>query len=143
MAGNVVSPHAPLPHVYPTASGWGIKKHNKGVELEIGHVLEQGNAIEIFRSGLIKFFPKLFSRANQKKPVNAVSGIELLSIEELQRQTEVIKSAGSSRRPETIKAKRFLIEQLIARGYKRSEIAQKLGISPKTVFNILKSKQKK
>ncbi len=23
---NVVSPHTPLPHVYPTASGWGIKK---------------------------------------------------------------------------------------------------------------------
>jgi len=26
MGGHVVSPHTPLPHVYPTASGWGIKK---------------------------------------------------------------------------------------------------------------------
>jgi hypothetical protein len=26
MVGNVVSPHTPLPHAYPTASGWGIKK---------------------------------------------------------------------------------------------------------------------
>jgi len=25
MVGNVVSPHTPLPHVCPTASGWGIK----------------------------------------------------------------------------------------------------------------------
>jgi len=39
-------------------------------------------------------------------------------------------------------AKKFIVEQLIARGYKRSEIAEKLEISPKTVFNILRSKQK-
>ena len=26
MVGNVVSHHTPLPHVYPTASRWGIKK---------------------------------------------------------------------------------------------------------------------
>jgi len=115
---------------------------NKGVELEIGHVLEQEDAIETFRSELIKFFPKLFSRANQKKPVDAISGIELLSIEDLEKETEAIKNAGSSRRPDTMKAKRFLIEQLIARGYKRSEIAQKLEVSLKTVFNISKSNQK-
>jgi hypothetical protein len=28
MVGNVVSPHTPLPHVCPTASGWGKKNHN-------------------------------------------------------------------------------------------------------------------
>jgi putative transposase len=119
-----------------------VEMLNKGVELEIEHVLEQEDAIEKFRSGLVKLFPKLFSRANKKKPVNAVSGIELFSIEELERQTEAIRNAGPSRRPETVKAKIFLMEQMIARGYKRSEIAQKLEMSPKTVFNILKSKQK-
>ena len=115
---------------------------NKGVELEIGHVLEQQDAVERFRSELINLFPNLFKQAIKTKPVNRVSGIELLSIEELERQTEAIKNTGSSRKPETVKAKKFLIEQLIARGYKRSEIAQKLEMSPKTVFNILKSKPK-
>jgi putative transposase len=43
------------------------------------------------------------------------------------------------RTPETRKAKKFLIEQLIARGFNRKEIAERLGVSRKTVYNILKS----
>lgn len=39
---------------------------NKGVELEIGHVLEQEDAIETFRSELIKFF-RSFSATRFKK----------------------------------------------------------------------------
>ncbi|MFC1829081.1 helix-turn-helix domain-containing protein [Thermodesulfobacteriota bacterium] len=30
------------------------------------------------------------------------------------------------------------MEQLIARGFKRKEIAEKLGVSRKTIYNILK-----
>jgi len=41
------------------------------------------------------------------------------------------------RAPGSRKAMKFLIEQLIARGFKRSEIAERLQISPKTVYNIL------
>jgi len=29
IVGNVISPHTPLPHVCPIASGWGIKNLNK------------------------------------------------------------------------------------------------------------------
>jgi DNA-binding NarL/FixJ family response regulator len=36
-----------------------------------------------------------------------------------------------------MEAKRFLIQQLIARGYKRKEIAEKLNVSVKTIYNIL------
>jgi len=115
---------------------------NRGVELEIGHVLEQQDAVEKFRSELINLFPNLLKRAIKIKPDKTISGIELLSLDELEKQTQAIKNAGPCRRPEAVKAKRFLIEQLIARGYKRSEIAQKLEISPKTIFNIIKSKQK-
>ena len=32
MLGNVVSPHTPLPHVCPTASGWGIKNLNNNLQ---------------------------------------------------------------------------------------------------------------
>jgi len=39
--------------------------------------------------------------------------------------------------PETRLAKKYLIEQLISRGYKKEEIAQRLGVSRKTVYNIL------
>ena len=38
----------------------------------------------------------------------------------------------------TQKARRFLIEQLIARGYKREDIAGMLDVSVKTAYNTLK-----
>jgi transposase len=50
-----------------------------------------------------------------------------------------MKWAENPNKPESRKAKRYLIEQLIARGYKRGEIAERLGISRKTVYNMLKS----
>jgi putative transposase len=58
------------------------------------------------------------------------------SIEELNRLTEELKRNSNSRKPATLKAKKYLIEQLIARGYTRREIAEKLGVSRKTIYNI-------
>jgi len=66
-------------------------------------------------------------------------GIDLLSFEELEKQIEAVKDGHFSNKPDSRKAKKYLIEQLIARGFKRKEIAQRLDISPKTVYNILKS----
>jgi len=42
-----------------------------------------------------------------------------------------------SRKPESKKARKYLVEQLLARGYTRTQIAEQLNISRKTVFNIL------
>jgi transposase len=42
-------------------------------------------------------------------------------------------------KPKGREAKRYLIEQLISRGYKREDIAKQMGISRKTIYNILKS----
>lgn len=111
----------------------------KGIDLDIGRVFEEEDAIEKFRSNLIKIFPTLFNRANKKKPAVKISGQDLLSLGELEKQSELIKKTGVTRRPETQKARKFLIEQLLARGYKHFEIAEKLSISPKTIYNIMKS----
>jgi len=112
---------------------------NKAIELDPGRVLEEKDAIEKFRSSLIKIFPNLFRLVNRKKPFVKISGQGIVSLEELEKQSEIIKKAGIIRRPETQKARKFLIEQLVARGYKHSEIADKLAISPKTIYNIMKS----
>jgi len=112
----------------------------QGGGIEIGHVLEQEDAIERFCSSLASIFPRLFRRVDVKKHVAESSGIDLLSIAELERRIEDMKnSCFSSRVPESKKAKKFLIEQLISRGFKRSEIAEKLYVSRKTIYNILKS----
>jgi len=57
----------------------------------------------------------------------------------LDKMVEAMKRDDSFRKPESRRARKYLIEQLIARGYKRDEIAGRLGISRKTVYNILKS----
>ena len=40
----------------------------------------------------------------------------------------------------TIRARRYLVSQLLARGYSKLEIAEMLGISRKTVYNLLARK---
>jgi len=69
----------------------------------------------------------------------ASSSIGLLDMYELERWIQQMKKTQFLNKPESRKAKRFLIEQLISRGYNRGEIAERLGVSRKSVYNILKS----
>jgi putative transposase len=85
-------------------------------------------------------FPRLFKQVDSKKHVSSTSGIDLLSMEVLEKQIEDMKRERFSfGNPKSKIARKFIIEQLIARGYKRSEIAKKLGVSRKTIYNILNS----
>lgn len=113
---------------------------NRGNMLEPGHVLEQEDAIERFRHKLSSLFPLLFRRIAKKKEVARTSGLDLLDIELLEKEIQGLrKGCCSARKPETREAKKYLIEQLVARGYARGEIAERLGVSRKTVYNILKT----
>ena len=111
----------------------------RGREVTTEHVLEQKDAIERFHSKIASIFPSFFRRADKKRQVARFSGIDLLSLEELERQIEFGKRGNFPKKPDSRKAKKYLIEQLIARGYKRVEIAQRLGLSRKSVYNLLKS----
>ena len=108
-------------------------------ELETAHVLEQEDAIERFLSKLSSIFPSFFKVVNKKRQIAKLLGIYLPAMEELEKQIETLGKENSSSKPESRKAKKFLIEQLISRGYTRAEIAERLGVSRKTVYNILKA----
>ena len=108
-------------------------------ELETVHVLEQEDAIERFRSKLSSIFPSLFKMVDKKRQIAKFLGIDLVGMEELEKQIETIGKENSSSKPESRKAKKYLIEQLISRGYTRVEIAERLGVSRKTIYNILKA----
>jgi len=111
----------------------------QGGGIETKHVLEQEDAIERFCSKLVSMFPRLFKQVDSKKYVSSTFGVDLQSMEALERQIEDMKKKRfSSKNPKSKFARKFIIEQLIARGYKRSEIAKKLGVSRKTIYNILK-----
>jgi len=109
----------------------------RGSGIDSGHVLEQEDAVDRFRAMLIELFPKFFKRMVSTRQVARYSSGALVNLESLERQIEAL-SNNAKRGPETRAAQRFLIEQLIARGFKRAEIAARLQISPKTIYNILK-----
>jgi putative transposase len=99
--------------------------------MEIGDPLEQGDSIERFKKALSRLFPSIFSDVGNRKHIAERTGISLLDDEQIE------KRLAADALPERMEAKRFLIQQLIARGYKRKEIAEKLNVSVKTIYNIL------
>lgn len=112
----------------------------RGSEVETGHVLEQKDAVERFKTKLASLFPAVFRHVDEKKQIAMTSGIESLpDMDELEHALALLNRGDGYSKPESRKAKKYLIEQLIARGYKREEIAERLGISRKTIYNILKS----
>jgi putative transposase len=113
-----------------------LLKH--GSKMDIGHVLEKEDAIERLGSKLKAKFPKILKKAEQKKKIRKPLDIDLLDIEALEKQIAEILNAPNPNTHKTRKAKKYIIEQLLARGFKKTEIADRLGISRKTVYNILK-----
>jgi len=111
----------------------------RGRDLEVGQVSEQEDTIDRFRSKLASLFPSAFSKLTRRKQVLDQSGIDLLSVEKLEELIEQERNRRTRSTPESRKAKKYLVEQLIARGYKQTEIAEKLGVSRKTIYNILKT----
>jgi putative transposase len=113
----------------------------QGMALELGEVMEQEDAIESFRERLMSLYPLVFARVARMKKVVGHSGLELVGVEELEDLINDMKEGPFFGKPKGREAKRYLIEQLISRGYKREEIATHLGISRKTIYNILKSRR--
>jgi putative transposase len=103
----------------------------RSVKMEIGDPLEQGDSIERFRKALSRLFPSIFSDVGNRKHIAERTGIFLLDDEDVE------KRLIADTPPERAQGKRFLVQQLIARGYKRKEIAEKLNVSVKTIYNIL------
>jgi putative transposase len=110
-----------------------------GRSLVQGDVLEQTDAVRQLRKALARVFPAVFSSLGKKRHIAQRTGLELLNEEELEQTIRAMKARNTRISPETKKAWRFLTEQLIARGYKRDDIAAILGVSVKTVYNILKA----
>ena len=64
-------------------------------------------------------------------------GIDLLSIKDLEEQIAEIRMGYFTNSLSTRMTKKRLVAQPIVRGYRRSDIAKRLGVSRKTVYNLL------
>lgn len=102
-------------------------------------MLEKSGAVSSFRKILVRNFPGVFSKLRAQKQIARLTGMELLDDEEIEQAIQGMRDRKTKISPDEKKARKFLVEQLIARGYKRKDIATKLGISVKTVYNILKT----
>jgi putative transposase len=132
---SFVSPDFILSMLHGSQSGSAAYRRllEAGQNIDSGHALEQHEALERFRKRLAQMFPKLFEAF---RPMRKVVDMNLLDPEELDKRIREEKQNRNTLRPRTTEATRFLVEQLLARGYKRTEIAQRLGISRKTVYNL-------
>lgn len=106
----------------------------EGSSSESENILEQEGAIEKFCVRLASLFPGLFGRIRtRKKNKSKDELVDVVSLDELLHKVR----SDSSQMPETRKAKRYLAQQLMARGFTGKEISRKLGVSRKTVYNLL------
>lgn len=113
-----------------------ILHHGSGVEPD--NALEKEGAIEKFCLRLADMFPSLFGKlAGTSEKENKISE-DLLDIVQLEDMMKDFYSQ-SVNNPQSKTAKKYVVQQLLARGFKKTEIADKLHISRKTVYNILNS----
>lgn len=105
----------------------------EGRKIRMGEVLEDRRAIDDFQwklSSVFHFLGKLASLSNDEPSKH-------WDETELEERIAAIAQARVHPLPKDKEAKRYLVEQLISRGFARREIAQKLGVSRKTIYNLL------
>ena len=108
-----------------------------GGSLKIAEVLEEKEAVERLVIDLSLKMPIFLKWVGRRRQKTMPSSWDLLDSDELDRQIEAMRGKRFPNIPERTRARRYLIEQLVARGYKRKEIADRLGLSRKSVYNIM------
>jgi putative transposase len=111
----------------------------QGREIDTEDILEQEDSIDRFRSKLDSLISRFFNRIDHSARIAQLLGVDVTSMDEMDKLIEEARGAKWQRTPASREANKYLIEQLLARGYNRAQIAQRLGISRKTIHNILRS----
>jgi putative transposase len=105
----------------------------QGRQLKLAEVIEDQRAIHRFKWGLTKLIP-LMSRLRIVPKTSSPQPIEQA---ELEARIAGFAEGNTQVMPQTREGKKYLVEQLISRGFTRGEIAQRLGVSRKTIYNLL------
>ena len=111
----------------------------QGRKIETEDILEQEDSIDRFRSKLDSFISRFFNRIDGRAKIAQLLGLDVTSMDEMEKLIEEARGAKWQRTPASREANKYVIEQLLARGYNRPQIAQRLGMSRKTIYNILQS----
>lgn len=109
---------------------------DRGRGFEAGNVLEDERAIERFQTLLNRVSPSVL----EKRRMAGNARFFAFPSDPVEEKIEDFENLRGLRKPESMAAKKYLVEQLLARGYTRVQIADNLKISRKTVYNLLASK---
>ncbi len=114
----------------------------EGVAAKQENLFEKQGAVEAFRFMLNEMFPSIFKRIVKAWSHDSGQGDANPVLTPVERLTREFQDIPATRKAETKRARKYIVEQLLARGFKKSEIAARLGVSRKTVYNILNSQHK-
>jgi len=110
----------------------------EGAAARQDNLFEKQGAVEKFRFLLSEMFPSVFKRIDRAWHSGSLQNDHPL-LTPVERLTREFQDIPATRKPETREARKHIVEQLLARGFKKTEIAARLNISRKTVYNILHS----
>lgn len=98
--------------------------------IKIGGNWRDLNVVGKFKEFIRELLPKNFSNKSLNERYDV--------LKELDEKVAELKGKGRLRSPQSLLARKFLIEQLKAQGYNITEIAQKLGVSRQSIYVALK-----
>ena len=105
----------------------------EGQKIKMGEVFEDRRAIHDLQWSLSNVFHFLGKLATLRKGEPSKHWDE----KELEERIAGFEKGRIHPLPRDKEAKRYLVEQLISRGFTRGEIARKLGLSRKTIYNLM------
>ncbi len=105
----------------------------EGRKIKMGEVFEDRRAIHDLQWRLSSVFHFLGKLATLRKDEPSKPWDET----ELEERIAAFAKGRIHPLPRDKEAKRYLVEQLLSRGFTRREIAQKLGVSRKTIYNLI------
>jgi putative transposase len=105
---------------------------------EAPDALEEPDAVARLLRAMVSAFPNLFGKLAGKGETIPDEETAVLNDVQLEQRITAITLGSRPLRPETRKARCFLMQQMVSRGFNRKQIADRFGVSAKTVYNILK-----
>lgn len=106
-------------------------------EVRHENILEKEGVVERFCLRLSEVFPSIFSRLAKKSVNPGIDIHDQPSFIDIENMARNFKPMVSTRDPQTKRARKYIVQQLQARGFNRKEIARRLNVSQKTIYTIL------
>ena len=123
-----------LSHDFSKAKNIYLEMLEEGRKIKMGELIEDQRAIHDLQWGLSKIIPLIIKLTSPRKSASRQHWDEA----EIQERIAAITEGKYFSMPREREAKKYLVEQLISRGFTRKEIADKAGLSRKTIYNLLK-----